>query len=92
MVFSVSTDAETSRIRPFLKKMNLSLPVYTIGAEDQAKLTLTSIPTTFLIGRDGRIVRSQNGYSGRFESDWGASIEQALGPVESGPTPARGGS
>ncbi len=78
VVLSINTDSSTERVRPFLEKMNISLPVYTVNPEDQARLGVASIPTTILIDRGGKIVRSQAGYSGRFESEFGGLIEGLL--------------
>ena len=78
VVLAVSTDAQKSVVPPFLQKMKLSLPIYGTTVDDQARLGVASIPTTFLVDGNGNIVRSQAGYSHRFESEWGALIEKLL--------------
>ena len=91
VVLAVSTDAQPQLVRPFLEKMNLSLPTYLMDPDDERKLGIASIPTTYLIDSQGRVIRGQSGYSRRFETDWAPLIEQALPKPEGGTSPARGG-
>jgi thiol-disulfide isomerase/thioredoxin len=90
VVLSISTDARRESIRPFLEKMKISLPVYLGSLEDQQRLGIASIPTTFLVDGQGEIVSRQAGYSGQFEAQMGAAIERLLPGSRSG-SPGAGG-
>ena len=77
-VLSLNTDASPVPVKPFLEKMKLSLPVYRISQEDQARLGVSSIPTSFLVDASGNMIRAQPGYYPNFEQDWTKLIEDEI--------------
>jgi len=78
VVLSVNTDTDRTRVKPFLQKLNLSLPVYSVEPEEQARLGVSSIPTTFVVDPSGKIAKTESGYYPQLESDYAALIEKLL--------------
>ena len=61
-IVAVSIDQDRKNAERFLRKTGLTLPVYHDGTEGLAReLDLPSLPCTVVIGRDGRIVRVEQG-------------------------------
>jgi len=75
VVVSVSVDADRGRVAPFLKKFNISLPVYFPTQEDMV-LAARGIPQTFLIGTDLTLLDEMNGYHPSWEERWKKIIEK----------------
>jgi thiol-disulfide isomerase/thioredoxin len=71
------TDAEW--VKQFSKAFNINYPIGWADDEMQAGLTLgrNSIPQTFIIGRDGKIVKHFVGFSPRLIPQMKAAIEEA---------------
>ena len=78
VVVAVNIDAERTRIAPFLKRYNISLPVYYASPEDAAQMTAAGIPSTFLIGADRALIQNWVGYSADTENSWKQLIEKHL--------------
>ena len=78
VVVAVNIDAERTRIAPFLKRYNISLPVYYASPEDAAQMTAAGIPSTFLIGADRSLIQNWVGYSADTENSWKQLIEKHL--------------
>jgi thiol-disulfide isomerase/thioredoxin len=78
VVVAVNIDAERTRIAPFLKRYNISLPVYYASPEDAAQMTAAGIPSTFLIGADRSLIQNWVGYSAETENNWKQLIEKHL--------------
>ncbi len=59
---SVNTDEDRKQVEPFVKELNWKDPVY---FEDglARNLTITSIPATIIIGRNGGVESRMNGFS-----------------------------
>lgn len=80
VVLAVNIDADRRRVDPFLKKYNLSLPIYFANPEDAGQMTSAGIPTTFLIGADRVLLQSYVGYSADVENRWKQLLDKHLKP------------
>jgi thiol-disulfide isomerase/thioredoxin len=80
VVLAVNIDADRKRVDPFLKKYNLSLPVYFANPEDAGQMTSAGIPTTFLIGPDRVLLQSYVGFSPDVENRWKQLLDKNLKP------------
>ena len=76
VVLAVNIDADRQRIEPFMKRYNISLPIYFAAPEDAAQMTSMGIPTTFLISNDRRLLDSRVGFSPDVEDHWKELIEK----------------
>src|SRR6476660_682923 len=70
VVLAVNVDADRKRIEPFMKRMNISLPIYFAAPEDAGQMTAMGIPSTFVIGPDRTLLDRQVGYSPAVEDHW----------------------
>jgi len=80
VVLAVNIDADRKRVEPFLKRFNISLPVYFASPEDAGQMTQAGIPTTFLINSDRTLVKSFVGYSDEVEGKWRQLLDKHLKP------------
>ncbi len=80
VVLAVNIDADRSRVDPFLKRFNLSLPIYFANPEDAGQMTAAGIPTTFLIGSDRTLLQSFVGFSADVETKWKQILDKNLKP------------
>jgi thiol-disulfide isomerase/thioredoxin len=80
VVLAVNIDADRARVDPFLKRLNISLPVYFANPEDAGQMTQAGIPSTFLIGPDRTLVQSFVGYSAEVEGKWRLLLDKHLKP------------
>ncbi|MCA1580372.1 MAG: TlpA family protein disulfide reductase [Acidobacteria bacterium] len=78
VVVAVNIDADRKRIEPFMKRYNISLPIYYASPEDAGQMTALGIPSTFLIGPDRTLLDNQVGYSAEVEGKWKQIIERHL--------------
>jgi thiol-disulfide isomerase/thioredoxin len=78
VVLAVNVDADRKRIDPFLKRNNISLPVYYASPEDAGQMTAAGIPSTFIIGPDRTLLDHMVGYSAQAEDRWKQIIEKRL--------------
>jgi len=78
VVLAVNIDADRRRIEPFLKKYNLSLPVYYAAPEEASAMTAMGIPSTFILGPDRALIDRAVGYSPDVEEHWKQVIEKHL--------------
>ena len=76
VVVSVNIDADRRRIEPFMKRYNISLPIYYASPEDAGQMTAAGIPSTFLIGPDRTLLDNQVGYAPQVEERWKQIIEK----------------
>jgi peroxiredoxin len=71
LVVGVSVDDPVSELKPFAERMKMNFPVLVGDGRDdlkeQAYGPMWGIPTSFLIGRDGRICRKHMGMATREE-------------------------
>ena len=81
VVLAVNVDADRKRVEPFLKRFNISLPVYSAAPEDVAQMTAMGIPSTFIIGPDRAMLDHVVGYSEKAEDHWRQIIEKRLKPA-----------
>jgi cytochrome c biogenesis protein CcmG, thiol:disulfide interchange protein DsbE len=81
VVVGVSIDEDESDMAAFVKKAK---PPFTIVRDVKqklaSKLDIQSIPTTFILGKDGRIMEIHNGFGGDSTAkQYTAAVEAALG-------------
>ncbi len=75
---SISTDDDRSLVKPFLAEVKWNDPVYFEDGLARA-LKISSIPTTIVVGRDGKIFSRMNGFvPERFVEALSARIRDAL--------------
>ena len=80
VVLAVNVDADRRRVEPFLKRYNISLPVYYAGPEDAGQMTALGIPSTFILGPDRILIDRVVGYSADVEERWKKLLERTLKP------------
>ena len=73
MVFIFLTSDDKSKVDAFMKKRNFTLPVYFQTSKAPAKLFTSSLPTTFLIDQNGKILIDEVG-----ASDWNGESMRAI--------------
>ena len=78
VVVAVNIDADRNKIAPFMKRYNISLPIYYASPEDAGQMTALGIPSTFVIGPDRALLDNQVGYSPEVEDRWKQIIEKHL--------------
>jgi len=78
VVLAINVDADRQRVAPFMKRYNISLPVYFAAPEDAGQMTTEGIPTTYLISADRRLLHKQVGFSAAVEDNWKVLIEKNL--------------
>ncbi len=78
VVLAVNVDADRKRVEPFLKRFNISLPVYSAAPEDVAQMTAMGIPSTFIIGPDRTLIDMAVGFSPDVEERWKKVVEKHL--------------
>jgi len=76
---SIDSDSDASeKVRKFSSSHNINFPVL-LANETTAKIyNVISIPTSFLIGKDGKIADIYKGYSEAFDNNVSAQIEKLL--------------
>lgn len=57
----VSLDEDRQKARDFIQRKEFSFPVYYLAGPRPKSLQSTVIPTTFVIGREGKIITSKRG-------------------------------
>ena len=73
MVFIFLTNDEKPKVDAFLKKREFTLPVYYQASEAPSRLSTVSLPTTFLIDQNGKILIDEVG-----ASDWNGTAMRAI--------------
>lgn len=64
---------------PFVEENGITYPILVADRSLQASYGVTSIPTTFMIGRDGRIARKHVGFHPSMAGEMRSDIERLLG-------------
>ncbi len=77
-VLAIDVDADRARVEPFLKKNNLSLPVYFASPVDAASMTANGIPTSIILTPTGEVEKAFIGYDPQIEKQWVEHIEKYL--------------
>ena len=82
VVIAVSIDEDKGEMEGFLKKAKVPFLVVRDAKQKLAeKLSIESIPTTFIVGRDGKIAALHNGYGGdSTKRELFATVEKLLKP------------
>jgi peroxiredoxin len=76
---SIDTDSDASeKIRQFSTSYNINYPVLLANETISKTYNVISVPTSFLIGKDGKIVDIYRGYSEEFDNNVSAQIEKLL--------------
>lgn len=78
VVIAINVDADRKRVEPFMKRYNISLPVYSAAPEDVAQMTAMGIPSTFIVGPDRTLIDMAVGFSPDVEERWKKVIEKHL--------------
>lgn len=78
VVLAVNVDADRRRVDPFMKRNNISLPIYYASPEDAGQMTAAGIPSTFILGPDRTLLDHMVGYSAQAEDRWKQIIEKRL--------------
>ena len=81
VVVALNVDADRKRVGPFMKKLNISIPVYYAALEDAAvvnQMTAMGIPSTFILGPDRAILDHEVGYAPQWEDQWKKIVEKHL--------------
>jgi thiol-disulfide isomerase/thioredoxin len=78
VVLAINVDADRKRVAPFMKRYNISLPVYSAAPEDVAQMTAMGIPSTFILGPDRMLIDMAVGFSPDVEERWKKVIEKHL--------------
>ncbi len=68
-ILAISTDAEVSKVKEFIKEYKLSFPVLMDNGEVSSLYGVQGLPTSFLIDREGKIVKIRLGEYKELESD-----------------------
>ncbi len=61
VVFMLATNESPEVVKAFMEKHGYVMPVFYIGTEPPQALAHTSLPTTFIISRDGKVVTRKKG-------------------------------
>jgi len=76
---SIDTDSDASeKLRQFSASYNINYPVLLADETTSKTYNIISVPTGFLIGKDGKIVDIYRGYSEEFDNKVSAQIEKLL--------------
>jgi thiol-disulfide isomerase/thioredoxin len=78
VVLAINVDADRKRVAPFMKRYNISLPIYSAAPEDVAQMTAMGIPSTFIIGPDRTLLDMAVGFSPDVEERWKRLVEKHL--------------
>ena len=78
VVLAINVDADRQRVAPFMKRYNISLPVYFAAPEDAGQMTAEGIPTTYLLTADRHLLHKQVGFSPAVEDNWKTLLEKNL--------------
>ena len=74
VVFLIVSNEKPEVVKKFIEKKNYTFPVYSARSQIPQKLSSRSIPTSFLISKNGGIVLSKKG-----AANWGGSkMEEAV--------------
>jgi peroxiredoxin len=72
------------RLRAFMKQFGIAYPMLLAGEPDQVAdklpqaVNLNAVPTTFIIGRDGRVRAIHAGFAGRASADFHTKTKQQV--------------
>ncbi len=76
---SIDSDSDASeKVKQFSVAYNINYPVLLANEATPNAYNVISIPTSFLIGKDGKIVDIYRGYSEEFDNNVSAQIEKLL--------------
>ena len=79
-VVSLNVDTDRTRVAPFLKKINISLPTYFASSKDAVALTASGIPATIILGPEHTVLDRTVGFYPDWEGRWKQIFEKYTGP------------
>lgn len=79
-VVSLNVDSDRTRVAPFLRKLDVSLPVYFASPADTGSLTASGIPSTIILGADRTVLDRTVGFYPDWESRWKQVVEKHARP------------
>jgi thiol-disulfide isomerase/thioredoxin len=62
-VVAINVDSPKQLVEPFMKAVNLTMPVAFVDPETEIKLGIDRVPFSVLLDREGRVVMIYEGYS-----------------------------
>ena len=68
-ILAVSTDISEDKVHKFLEEIKVSFPILMDDGKVSETYGITGLPTSFLIGRDGKVVRIRLGEYKELETD-----------------------
>ena len=77
-VLAIDVDSDRTRVDPFLKRNNLSLPVYFASPLDASTMTANGIPTSIILKPSGEVEKAFIGFDPQIEKQWIEHIEKYL--------------
>src|SRR5437773_5400964 len=75
VVLAVNVDADRKRVEPFMKRYNISLPIYSAAPAVVGQMTAMVIPSTFILGPDRTLIDMAVGFSPDVEERWKKVVE-----------------
>lgn len=85
VVVGIGLDQQGAEIlRPFVEDNNVTYTILVGGRAISQAYNVTGIPTTFIIGRDGRIAKKHVGFAPQMLGELRADIEAQLAPGPEG--------
>src|SRR5260370_30701319 len=76
VVLAINIDADRNRVIPFLKRLNISLPIYYATPEYAGQMTAMAIPSTCVLAPDRKVLDQQVGFSPEVEEHCKQLIEK----------------
>ncbi len=80
MVVSLNVDSDRTRVAPFLRKLDVSLPVYFASPADTSSLRASGIPSTIILGPDRTVLDRTVGFYPDWEGRWNQVVEKQARP------------
>jgi thiol-disulfide isomerase/thioredoxin len=80
VVISLNVDTDPGLVEHFMKKLNVSLPVYLPSPADASVLMAGGLPATLILGPDRNLVDRTVGYYPEWEARWNQVLEKCLRP------------
>jgi peroxiredoxin len=68
-IIGISTDASQGQVQKFIKEYGLTFPIIMDDQNLTAKFNVSGLPTSFLIDRDGRVIKVRLGEYEEIEKD-----------------------
>jgi thiol-disulfide isomerase/thioredoxin len=87
----VSLDEDRAAVEAFVRRKEITLPVYMLRMKDREPMDVSRIPSTYVVSADGRIAYSRGGLANYDTRRFKAFMKElAKQPALSGPEPVSG--